>query len=159
MQHRGTKGLLLASALLFTSSAARADDDDDGEHGKGNERSSYAIGLWGDLPYSAAQEAALPKLIEDMNAQKLAFTVNDGDLKAGSNSACDNALYARALGWFGMLKAPAAFTPGDNDWTDCDRANNGGYNSLERLDYERSVFFSTRESLGQSKLTQEVQTA
>ena len=29
------------------------------------------------------------------------------------------------------------FTPGDNDWTDCDRPSNGGFNSLERLDYER----------------------
>jgi hypothetical protein len=36
-----------------------------------------------------------------------------------------------------MLGAPAVFTPGDNDWTDCDRANNGGFNSLERLDLER----------------------
>ena len=35
------------------------------------------------------------------------------------------------------------FTPGDNDWTDCDRPSNGGFNSLERLDHERQVFFST----------------
>ena len=41
------------------------------------------------------------------------------------------------------------FTPGDNDWTDCDRPSNGGFSSLERLDYERKVFFSTPFSLGQ----------
>ena len=35
------------------------------------------------------------------------------------------------------------FTPGDNDWTDCDRPSNGSFNSLERLDYERQLFFST----------------
>ena len=34
-------------------------------------------------------------------------------------------------------RAPAIFTPGDNDWTDCDRPSNGGFNSLERLDHER----------------------
>ena len=49
------------------------------------------------------------------------------------------------------------FTPGDNDWTDCDRPSNGGFNSLERLDHERSVFFSTTKSLGKKQMKQEVQ--
>ncbi|WP_242072067.1 hypothetical protein [Nostoc sp. FACHB-110] len=123
-----------------------------------NANASYEIGLWGDLPYSAAQEAGVTRLIDDMNSQKLAFTVHDGDLKAGSNSLCDNALYAKAKSYFDALEAPAAFTPGDNDWTDCDRASNGGFNSLERLDYERQIFFSTPFSLGKRRLLQEVQT-
>ncbi|WP_228014413.1 hypothetical protein [Fortiea sp. LEGE XX443] len=93
-----------------------------------------------------------------MNSQKLSFTVHDGDLKAGSNSLCDNALYTRSLGYFNALEAPAIFTPGDNDWTDCDRPSNGGFNSRERLDYERLVFFNTNFSLGQRRLAQEVQT-
>ena len=119
---------------------------------------AYAIGLWGDLPYSNLQATAgVPNLIADMNKQKLAFTVHDGDLKAGSNSPCDETLYQQSLGFFNDLEAPAMFTPGDNDWTDCDRASNGGYNSLERLDYERQVFFSTPYSLGQHQLLQEVQ--
>ncbi|MBD2241242.1 hypothetical protein H6G35_32435 [Aulosira sp. FACHB-113] len=122
-----------------------------------NSNSPYTIGLWGDLPYSEAQEVGVTRLIEDMNSQKLSFTVHDGDLKAGSNSLCDNALYAKALSYFNSLEAPAAFTPGDNDWTDCDRPSNGAYNSLERLDYERLLFFSTNSSLGQRQLTQEVQ--
>jgi hypothetical protein len=126
---------------------------------KENANAPYEIGLWGDLPYSDAQEVGVIRLIDDMNSQKLSFTVHDGDLKAGSNSLCDNALYAKALGYFNTLEAPAAFTPGDNDWTDCDRASNGGFNSLERLDYERQVFFSTNFSLGKRQLAQEVQTA
>jgi len=48
-------------------------------------------------------------------------------------------------------------TPGDNDWTDCDRASAGAYNSLERLDFERRLFFSTPFSLGRRQLLQEVQ--
>jgi hypothetical protein len=39
------------------------------------------------------------------------------------------------------------FTPGDNDWTDCDRPSNGTFSSLERLDHERKTFFSTPFSL------------
>ena len=155
----GTLAMLAVAAALALGTAAqpaRADRADDDAAAKAN--SAYAIGLWGDLPYSEVQEKiGLPNLIDDMNGQRLAFTVHDGDLKAGSGSPCDDALYARAQGWFNALRAPAMFTPGDNDWTDCDRGSNGGFNSLERLDHERLVFFSTPYSLGQRQLLQEVQ--
>ena len=123
-----------------------------------NANSAYAIGLWGDLPYSSVQASVgVPNLIADMNSQKLAFTVHDGDLKQGSNSPCDDALYINSLGYLNSLESAAMFTPGDNDWTDCDRANNGGFLSLERLSHERQVLFSTPYSLGQRPLLQEVQ--
>lgn len=98
-----------------------------------------------------------------MNSQNLAFTVHNGDLKAGNTlnwvtpTTCSNELYAQAVGYFNALKAPSVFTPGDNDWTDCDRPSNGGFNLPERLDYERQVFFSTNFSLGQRQLVQVVQ--
>src|SRR5262245_56073198 len=134
--------------------------------GKGNTKTfEYAIGLWGDLPYSAVQaNSGVPNLIADMNDADLEFTVHDGDLKAGNGVTgnppsvnCDDALYTTALGWFNSLKKPAMFTPGDNDWTDCDRPSNGGFNSRERLDHERQIFFSTDRSLGKKTLEQEVQ--
>jgi hypothetical protein len=144
--------LLAVAALAPAQAHERDDDNDDEDH-------SYAIGLWGDLPYSALQASVgVPNLIADMNAQRLKFTVHDGDLKAGSNSPCDDNLYYQALGFLNSLRAPAMFTPGDNDWTDCDRASNGGFNSLERLDRERVILFGTPFSHGQRKLRQEVQT-
>ncbi len=140
-------------ALSCLSTAVWADERNDD---KSNE--PYAVGLWGDLPYSPAQATVgVPNLIADMNAQRLKFTVHNGDLKAGSGSPCDDALYAQSLAFFNSLNAPAMFTPGDNDWTDCDRPANGGFNSLERLDKERAVFFSTPYSMGQKRLYQEVQ--
>jgi len=154
-----------AAALLITSlsvgNALARDDDDDGDDG-----SSYTIGLWGDLPYNDVQALiGVPNLIADMNSQKLKFTVHDGDLKSGNAIAgsatptsCSNELYAQSLAYLNSLKAPAMFTPGDNDWTDCDRPSNGGYNSLERLDYQRKVFFSTPYSFGKKRLKQDVQT-
>jgi hypothetical protein len=147
---------LIAAALTAGIAVASRLDDD----GRTNDRNfQYAIGVWGDLPYSDIQQnVGIPNLIADMNAQNLAFTADDGDLKQGSNSPCDDALYTRALGWFNSLRAPAIFTPGDNDWTDCDRASNGGFNSRERLDHERQVFFSTPFTLGMHRLRQEVQT-
>ncbi len=140
--------LMLAGAGV---APAHADEEDD--------KDAYAIGLWGDMPYSPLQAAVgVPNLIADMNARHLRFSVHDGDLKAGSNSLCDDALYHQALDYFDALQAPAMFTPGDNDWTDCDRPSNGGYNSRERLDRERLVLFSTPFSLGQRRLRQDVQT-
>jgi hypothetical protein len=145
---------------------------------RGREGGTYAIGLWGDMPYvdknSEVQAlTGVPNLIADMNKQNLAFTVHDGDLKAGNGfplvggvapltvNTCTDAFYKQSLNYFSMLKAPAMFTPGDNDWTDCDRPSNGGFNSLNRLNYERSLFFSgpvySQYSLGQRRLKQEVQ--
>jgi hypothetical protein len=143
-------------------------DDDWDDHDNNHHRDRYAIGLWGDLPYSDEQaEIGVPNLIMDMNSQDLAFTVHDGDLKAGSALAgsetpvkCTPEKYTQALGFLNSFKSPAAFTPGDNDWTDCDNAGvstNGPYNSLERLDYERAHFFNTPFTQGQHHLRQAVQ--
>jgi hypothetical protein len=131
-----------------------------------NKTFEYSVGLWGDLPYSGLQaDVGVPNLIADMNSQQVAFSVHDGDLKAGNGASsnppsvpCDDALYAKGLGYLNQLQAPAMFTPGDNDWTDCDRPSNGGFNSLERLDHERAVFFGTSHSAGQQPMEQEVQT-
>jgi hypothetical protein len=148
----------IVSALIAaaaTAGATLAATHGSVAHVGANSARPYSIGLWGDLPYSTEQATiGMPNLIADINSQKLAFTVNDGDLKSGS-SECSNAVYAQAQLFFAALKAPAAFTPGDNDWTDCDR--NPAYNSLERLDYERQLFFSTPFTLGQHRLRQEVQ--
>ena len=168
--HMTRKMFLPAVAVLVLAAITTAqgfqgpDDGQEEEDGRDN-RGVYAIGLWGDLPYSDLQAlTGVPNLIADMNKQKLAFTVHDGDLKAGNatpNSVtpttCADALYTQALGYFNSLSAPAMFTPGDNDWTDCDRPSNGGFSSLERLDHERQLFFSTPFSLGQHPMRQEVQ--
>ena len=146
----GLAALMFSFAMVGT---ARADDNQDDD--------TYAIGLWGDLPYNAEQSAVgVPNLIADMNAARLKFTAHDGDLKAGGGPVtCSDALYAQALGFFSALRAPAVFTPGDNDWTDCDRPANGAFNSRERRDRKRALFFSTPFSLGQHRMRQEVQTA
>jgi hypothetical protein len=143
------------AAAAATGALAVAHDDATGRSDAGN--GTYAIGLWGDLPYNDQQKAVgVPNLIADMNSQRLAFTAHDGDLKAGSGP-CPDSLYTDAKAMFDTLDAPAVFTPGDNDWTDCDR--NPGVSSGERLDFERKVLFSTPFTLGRDRLRQEVQAA
>jgi len=148
----------------LTVRASTQDRDGDKNHDENDARGGYAIGLWGDLPYSPTQATiGVPNLIADMNAQDLEFTAHDGDLKQGSGtvalpSPCSDQLYVESLARLNALKAPAVFTPGDNDWTDCDRPLNGGFDSLERLGHERQLFFSTPFTQGQHRLRQDVQT-
>jgi hypothetical protein len=147
---------LLAAAATATAGVATAGRTP--SSGAGHPRDghgSYSIGLWGDLPYSDVQKTVgVPNLVADMNSQPLAFTANDGDIKSGSGP-CSDDVYVSFKATMNSLRAPAAFTPGDNDWTDCDR--DGVDRSGERLDFERKLFFSTPFTFGQHKLRQEVQ--
>lgn len=92
--------IAVSVALSHDGKDGKDGDDRDDDHDEAN--SAYAIGLWGDLPYSPIQATVgVPNLIADMNSQKLAFTVHDGDLKQGSGSTaipsnCDDALYVQS---------------------------------------------------------------
>ena len=79
---------LVGTAVLAAAVATTADNGYDSNDGRNRGRNqSYAIGAWGDLPYSDLQATVgVPNLIADMNAQDLAFTVHNGDLKAGSGT-------------------------------------------------------------------------
>jgi Calcineurin-like phosphoesterase len=115
-------------------------------------RNAIDLAIIGDTPYGDAQIADLPNLIAHINADaKVRAVVHVGDIKNGS-SRCDDSYYGFILDSFSSLQDPLLYTPGDNEWTDCHRANNGGYNPLERLDFLRDVFFADPgQSLGGRK--------
>ncbi|MGI8500038.1 MAG: hypothetical protein ACR2LR_02720 [Hassallia sp.] len=94
--------------------------------------------------------------INDINNANVAFSVFDGDIKSGS-SLCDNIVYSDAIARFNLFKSPMIYVPGDNEWTDCHRTNNGGYNSLERLNYIRTTMFNSPLSFGQRSIELEHQ--
>ena len=124
---------------------------------EGNGRFSFA--LIGDMPYGAEGDAKFPNLLADINSDRnLSFVVHDGDFKNGS-SLCSNEVFQNRLDLFNSFSHPFIYVPGDNEWTDCHRANNGAYDPLERLAYLRALFFPTDQSLGQSTLTLERQSA
>jgi hypothetical protein len=50
------------------------------------------------------------------------------------------------------LRKPLIYVPGENEWTDCDRANNGSYDPNERLALVRRLFASQPTSFGQDRL-------
>jgi hypothetical protein len=143
----------VVASVLTTTAFADQDRDD---HGRDE---PYAIGLWGDLPYSDVQaQVGVPNLIADMNRHELAFTVHAGDLTAGNGkpgsvtpTICSDALYVQALGFFNGLKAPAMLTPA----TTTDRLRSPVERRLvaRAPDHERQCSFDA-VPLGQHKLHQ-----
>jgi hypothetical protein len=99
------------------------------------------LAIIGDTPYGAAQIEDFPNLLAAIAADtRVSTVVHLGDIKNGS-SRCDDSYFAQIFAGFSTLPIPLVFTPGDNEWTDCHRANNGAYDPLERLDALRQVFF------------------
>jgi hypothetical protein len=99
------------------------------------------LAIIGDTPYGAAQIEDFPNLLAAIDADaRISSVVHVGDIKNGS-SRCDDAYFAQIFAGFSTLTIPLIYTPGDNEWTDCHRANNGAYDPLERLDALRKVFF------------------
>lgn len=119
----------------------------------------FSFGLWGDMPYKkAGDDAKLPTVLQSINASDIAFSLYDGDIKDGS-SKCSDDTYADALKMFASMRKPVVYVPGDNEWTDCHRLNNGGMDALERLNHLRKVMYPTLSSLGQSTMPLEHQGA
>ena len=123
----------------------------------GNGRFTFA--LIGDMPYGPEGDLKFPNVIADINSDRnLSFVVHDGDIKNGS-SLCSNEMFFNRLELFNAFAQPLIYVPGDNEWTDCHRANNGSYDPLERLVFLRALFFASDESLGGRTMTLERQSA
>jgi hypothetical protein len=118
---------------------------------------TYTIGLFGDMPYNALGKSQYPSLLADINQNNVAFSIFDGDLKAGGDGPCSDSLYTTAIANFDTLERPLVWLPGDNDWTDCwgryGPATQPYSDPIERLNHERQLFDSTGQSLGQKTLT------
>jgi hypothetical protein len=129
-----TAAAVLALGLLASQPAYAAEDTSD--------KQAFTFGVIGDIPYGDAEIAKFPARIQDINADRdLKFVTHVGDIKNGS-SVCSDEYFADIRTQFDTFEHPLVFTPGDNEWVDCHRANNGAYNPLERLERLREVFFN-----------------
>ncbi len=109
------------------------------------------IGLFGDLPYTRWERDNFPALIARMGEARLDLGIHVGDIKGGGGE-CRDAVYRNIRAEFDQAAFPLVFVPGDNDWTDCHRWSNGGFDPLERLDFLRRVFYPGQETLGRQRL-------
>lgn len=124
-----------------------------------NAQPQFSFAAIGDAPYEPATNGhqiypapGYERLITNINNDSsIEFTIHIGDIKAG-NTLCEDEVYANNFAYFNWFQNPVIFTPGDNEWTDCHRANNGGTNPLERLELLRALFFNSNKSLGQNPI-------
>src|SRR5262245_57483294 len=96
-------------------------------------QAKYTLAVVGDMPYGDAKVAAFPGFIDFVNLDpKVDLFVHLGDIKSGS-SLCTDQYFADVRAQLDRIGDPVVYTPGDNEWTDCHRANNGNYKPTERL--------------------------
>lgn len=139
-------GKCLLTAIVATGTAIAGD--------------RYSFAVIGDMPYNPVANGvqvypadAYERLIAAINQEsgddsdEVNFTVHVGDIKGGA-TRCDNNVYTQNLTYFNSYRRALIFTPGDNEWTDCHRANNGSFNPLERLAFLRTTFYPNNWSLG-----------
>ena len=97
---------------------------------------AHSFALMGDTPYSQAQANLLDSLIDQVNAEPLAFAAHVGDITSGQGPCDDDWLHARKR-QFERFRVPFVLLPGDNEWTDCHR---NGFDPMECLAKWRALF-------------------
>jgi hypothetical protein len=106
-----------------------------------NSATPVAYAVIGDTPYGQPQVDNFPNDVAEINGDsKVRLVMHLGDTKNGSSS-CDTSYFEQIRADFDRFDDPLVYTPGDNEWTDCHRANNGAYDPLESLATIRSMFF------------------
>lgn len=117
----------------------------------------FEIGVVGDAPYSAREEAKFAGLVEAVNKVDLAFVVHVGDFQAdpryhqnGSVPCTDQTLASRKA-LLDTFRHPLIVTPGDNDWSDC-HYTKPTTDPLSRLAAVREALFSDDRTLGRRHL-------
>src|SRR5262245_42718176 len=119
---------------------------------------SFSFGVFGDLPSSRPERQAAVGIVREMGEQGLEFAIHIGDIKSGSEPCTDDMLlWSRTL--FTGSRHPLIYVPGDNEWTDCHRRSNGGYDPEERLRRLREIFYADERSLGQRPIELDRQSA
>ncbi|MDP3538615.1 MAG: hypothetical protein Q8S26_07920 [Azonexus sp.] len=117
---------------------------------------TWHFGLIGDVPYSEHERTELPVMLSRITESQVEFIAHVGDFKNGQDR-CDDSLFEDRYRLFNSSSAPFVFVPGDNEWTDCERLSNGGYDPLERLGKLRGLFWRDQFSLGRKKLSMDRQ--
>jgi len=152
--------VILAAVIALSAVTANAGNGKPINNGSANETT---LAVFGDWPYSLRLLDAAPLLIDSINSDPhVRLVLHVGDIHAGSTSGGTNlgANFCTGAGltsppatsnpdWnlgifdlFEQFKDPVVYTPGDNEWTDCHKANEGASGDpLKELAAVRSLFF------------------
>jgi len=159
-----TRTLAIVAALCAAMGVAHAGDGNPINSGSAN---PTTLAVFGDWPYSQQLLDEVPLLIDSINSDpKVRTVLFVGDIHSGSMPCTGAGLSSPppvvAPDWnigiynvFQQFKDPLVYTPGDNEWVDCQKpkeGNNvvGSGAPLNELAAVRSLFFANPGStLGQ----------
>ena len=138
----GVMGLLLAAAVAVNPATA----------------AEVRFVVLGDLPYpdgnvgENSQQSVVNNKIRDAIGTRdpaPSFVIHYGDFKGGSEPCSDKLFRERRSEIKALLAGRVFYTPGDNDWTDCDRgpAVDGKRWELDWLDFVRKEFFTGSDAI------------
>jgi len=136
--------MVMAAACIAMFGCATPDESADEQASAPADAFSFVV--IGDTPYNAADEVMLQEALPKIKEDGYPFVIHIGDYKGG-RSPCLQEYDDRHRVLIEELKPiPVFYTPGDNEWTDCDRnkdpATGKHYSALDRLEQIRKLFFS-----------------
>jgi hypothetical protein len=114
----------VALAMLAAPVAASASSD---SHGT----SAITFAVYGDAPYGTtptdtSEFQATPAFIQSVNADPdVSGVIHVGDIHSGKQY-CTEPYDRSVAGLWTQFADPLVYTPGDNEWTDCHKAAEGG---------------------------------
>ena len=117
-----------------------------------------------DTPYSDKEKQMLQgskgSLYQLINQERPSVVMHLGDMKSGGIS-CTNALLSEHKALLDQVSpGKIIFTPGDNDWTDCDRSSlEHSFDELERLTFLKQLMFQSPPLLNRNLANIESQPA
>src|SRR5436190_3646040 len=120
--------LLVAAATAAAVSAGNGDPIDPVS------ANALTLAVYGDSPYGTSvgdqtQVNATPAFINTINADsKVDLVLHVGDIHSGTGH-CLASYDQTVAGLWQAFKDPLVYTPGDNEWTDCQKAKQGGWTS------------------------------
>jgi len=125
-----------------------------------NSNNTLTLAVYGDSPYGltptdTTETDETAAFVASINADpKVDLVVHVGDIHSGKQYCTES--YDRTIyNLWAAFKNPLIYTPGDNEWTDCHKAGEGGHvqangapvdyadgNPVANLDLVRSIFFA-----------------
>lgn len=101
--------------------------------------------VFGDAPYTKTQRDVLKKTVAPAirGDDEASFLIHVGDFKGGKESCTKTLIDTRYEQLMDLRPGRVFYTPGDNEWTDCDRPKlESPLPELKQLDYLRGLISS-----------------
>jgi hypothetical protein len=109
-----------------------------------NPAGTFSFAALADAPYFGWEELQYKLVLRELAASDVTAVIHAGDIFW---RPCSDDHYRETLARFNAIGHPVMYTPGDNEWADCWKKQEGGYRPLDRLAKIRQIFFTNHDQL------------